>query len=318
MKRYRRLLALVALSLLLHVLVIGIAARRAMPHAGVILDAPPAPLALRLQKAQEAVPRAERVAAAPVPAPARAPIPGTRPTAPPPAPAPVEARPALPAVLARDAVPMLQEPGANALVQMPGRYRVSIPPSATLTYELARPGEAPAPATLHWTTDGNTYTVEARGVTGNLSAAGRVGDAGVSPDTASDNGAVATTFDVDNIVIDGRTYPNNVGSQDRASLLLQLIGMGLAEPDQMRGVIEIYVAAAREPEIQKFQVLDDEDVATPLGTFPTRHLVQLVRMGEPRLEIWLAPRRGWLPVLLRVTGADGTVSTQVLTRAGDK
>lgn len=317
----RRLIALGALSLLLHLLVIDIVARRTDWLTSGPSAAPPAPLALRLQPMEKAAPDTPPVAAPDIIAPV--------PTAPPrvsprQAAAPAEptdaplSRPAVTAPASRAADPIVTDTAFVMEGQMPGRYRVIMPPSSTLTYSLTRAGQAPGVATLRWTTDGSAYTVEADGVTGKLSAAGGVGDAGVKPDTATEKrahgGDVVTTFGQDDIVIGRRGYPNSVGSQDRASLLLQLTGMGLAEPDQMHGTIAIYVAAARTPEIQRFEIGDDEEVTTPAGAFVTRHLVQVVRTGEPRLEIWLAPAQHWLPVMLRQRDANGAVSTQTINR----
>lgn len=324
MKRYQRLLALVGLSLLLHLLALTWVTHQARPTIGVPVAAPHAPLALRLQPAQRA----------PTPAsePAPAPEPTTASSAPAPAPrqeperitAPAASTPlAVPdapptASAAPPAPPPSGPPGLEAIVQMPGRYRSDLPPSTSITYTVTRAGRAQTEAQLRWDTDGATYTVRSDGVMGKLSAQGGGSDAGVSPRTAEeqrDGGAtVATAFSVDTIVIDGRDYPNNVGSQDRASLLLQLTGMGLTAPNQLRNAIEIYVAGARAPEIMKFQAGDDEELATPLGAIATRHLVQVVRTGEARLEIWLAPARGWVPVQLRLTAQDGAVSTQTVTR----
>jgi len=323
MKRYRRLLALVGLSLLLHVLAITWIVGSPAPTFNTPLEAPPAPLALRLQPLQQrALPPAQEVQAdvAPLPLPPPKPTPAPSPASEP------ESAPLAPSVAASPAasapMPATTPSDAQEPVQMPSRYRARMPPGGTLTYTITRTGQPPVAAHLHWQTLDGAYTLQYDGVMGVLAAQGVTSDAGVAPRTASvqqPGGSVtATTFAIDTITIDGRDYPNSVGSQDRGSLLLQLTGMGLAQPEQLRGVVEVYVATPAGPEIERFQVVGDDTIPTPMGDFATRHLMQLVRVGEPRLEIWLAPGLRWLPVQLRLTAADGAVATQTVTAIADQ
>jgi hypothetical protein len=315
---HRRLLALCAASLLLHVVAIEWIAARSAIRARSPLGAPPAPIALRLAARGVS-------AAAPAPPPRAALAPARMA---PPAPAAASAKPTLPAApaLAQPSAAPDAADGDQELVQMPGRYRVRMPPSARLTYSLTRalPGRPPAPAAdarIDWQADGTRYTLRIDGVPGQLASEGGGGDAGIAPAAASeqqpDGTLVTTRFDeaAGRIVFgDARSYPLHEGSQDRASLLMQLAGIGLADPDQMQGVIEVFVGGAQDVSVVKFQVMGQEDVATALGMLASWHLVQLVRAGETRLELWLAPRHGWLPVQLRASAPDGTVSTQVVTR----
>jgi hypothetical protein len=301
-RRYRRLVVLGVVSLLLHVLAIGFIAR-----APVVARTPSAALAVRLQAAPLPPPAAaasadSAAAAAPLP---RPPV---RPAA--------RAAPAL----ARAATGASAQEGAGStpLVEPPGRYRVQVPASATLDYTLTRPDGTQAQVQIAWQTTGMAYTVAADGVAGPMASTGAIGDTGIEPQESrlrrSDGSAVVATFAADGLAIDARRYEHRTGSQDPASMLLQLTGMGLARPDQLRDAFALHVATADGPVVMQFKVTGDEDLATPLGSFMTRHLVQVVPAGAPRLEIWLAPERNWLPVQLRLYASDGTVSTQAITR----
>ncbi|WP_323141899.1 hypothetical protein [Massilia phyllosphaerae] len=269
---------------------------------------------------------------APETAPAPAPAPQPHP-APLVAPAPAvaaatpaaSAAPSLPAAAAAPAGQPVPDSPADAapLVQMPSRYRVRLPEPVLLTYTQTRqaPGAAPqtlAPAHIDWRSDGERYQLQVDGVLGRLSSQGGSGDAGVMPRSASEeNGGSPSVTEFDNGEVrfraSGRSVPDSIGIQDRASLLMQLAGIGLGEPDQLRGTIEVVVAGPLEATIERFQAAGVETLATALGPIEAWHLAQPALPGRPRLEVWLAPARGWLPVQLRLTGADGIVSTQTVS-----
>ncbi len=53
-------------------------------------------------------------------------------------------------------------------------------------------------------------------------------------------------------------------------------------------------------------MIGEEDLDLPLGSVRTLHLVRAPqREFEPRLDLWLAPGRAYVPVRLRLTGPDG-------------
>ena len=319
--RHRRLAAWVGLSLLLHLL------------AFVLIDAmtaprPPAigtPLALRLVRAGAAAQPAvaqQRAQPRPQAAPQAAPERSTGPAAAPP-PAPPEAATDAPAPAAQ--APAAATPG-SAPLQMPGRYRVRLPPSSHLRYAVthAAPGQpvvAGEAAQLIWEERDGAYRLRVEGVLGLLESEGGEDDAGIAPQQASEAGAAGgtqvTRFNREARRIEhgalAASAPLHLGSQDRASVLMQLAGMGVADPEQMQDTIDILVAGSGGARIARWQVVGSEQLNTPAGALTTVRLAQLTQAGEARVELWLAPERHWLPVQLRVTRPDGTVANQVVT-----
>ncbi|WP_332877029.1 DUF3108 domain-containing protein [Massilia sp. S19_KUP03_FR1] len=317
MKHYQRLLVLGVLSALLHVLAI----KTIGPTALAPREAPAAPIVVRLQ-------------APPTPVPS-VPVPSVPPPSVPPAPAPAQLAPLAAAVAvpapsapaapetAPDTAPAAALPKVEMMsANMQNRYRVRTPPSSTLDYVVTRHDGAQAPAQITWTTDGKTYTVAVDGVTGPLRSTGTIGDNGIAPAEGSmglaNGGTLTASFGPNSITVGALSYANGVGIQDPASLLLQLVGMGLAQPDQIVDEVAIEVASAEGLVEMRFAVTVDEDLPTPLGVIGTRHLRQLAGNGQPVLEVWLAPALRWLPVQLRLTAADGTVTTQTITRMDDR
>jgi hypothetical protein len=321
--RHGRLALLCVCSAALHLALLEWAAR----HNAAAVAAPPSDatlLSVRLRPPGVVTPPAA--------------VPGavTRPPRPAPAPSPPTPRlrpgaTAAGAPAAADAVRTVApgdaaaaDPGTPSL-QMPGSYNVRMPPSAVLTYAVVRRAgdavlQSNEAARLTWRTDGNRYLLEMDGVLGHLHSAGQRGDSGVLPRTArddTDGAGLVTEFDGrhDRVLFrgTGRDAPGHEGIQDRASLLLQLAGMGLANPDQLQGNVQVVVADTRELRIARFRTLALEDIATGEGTLAAWHVVEQVAPGAARLEVWLAPARDWLPVQLRVVQPDGASVTQTLT-----
>ncbi|MGZ5199601.1 MAG: DUF3108 domain-containing protein [Telluria sp.] len=313
-----RLLVAGAISLLVHVLAGVIVGHVGAPAAQIAPDR----LVLRLDPARRAGPgKAEDVAASA----ARPPEP--TPKAAPALPVPHTARPsqlgARPAPPPDTSIPGLASgpDDSNDAPGMPGRYRVRMPPPASLNYSVttSRPRKTDGSAHIVWQNDGDRYHLSMDGPLGTLASSGHGGDAGIVPVEAREQRAGAeavTRFDesTGHIVFsaNARSYPINVGSQDRASVLMQLAGMGLAEPAQFSNRLEIFVAGADDAAVARYQVVGQESVATGVGLLTAWHLAQLVAPGQRRLELWLAPERDWYPVQLRLTDPDGTVTTQVL------
>jgi hypothetical protein len=326
LSRHRRLGALLILSLLVHVLVIVSVARH-LPAADVSTSVDQ--VTVRLRPPEHSGPALASAATPPPPAaaPAYAPDPG-RP-APRAAPDPHSSSALAAPMPAAGATAATTTPdaAAQAPIQMPGRYRVRMPPPARLTYAVTRtapnlPAAGAGEAHIDWANDGDSYRLAMSGVMGTLGSEGGSSDAGIAPRTASEQRSdgirLQTRFDDQSRRIlfsaGGSSAPASLGAQDRASVLMQLVGMGLAEPDQIKDVIEIVVAGAVDAQIARFQVLGQEQLETGIGPCSAWHLVRLAQPGEPRLELWLAPAYNWYPVQLRVTDPDGTTATQVLAR----
>lgn len=325
LQRNRRLLLVCVLSLLLHALVIAwIDARLTQRPAVIGMPAFTVRLASSERGIVDAPPSA--VEAPATPAPPAAP-------APPVAPAPIAmadggpvAMPsASPPIDAGEAALPTASGGSAAPIQMPGTYRVKPPPSGRIDYTVVTRSSLDAPsqdagsARMVWRSDGTRYAVELDGVLGTISSEGQVDDAGIAPQralTGMGAGALTTVFDRGSGTIgagpQGQPFPLVPGSQDTASFLLQLAGMGVGDAGQIKDVLEFWVGGAGGAGIERYQVMGPERIDTAAGPLETVRLVRLGEPGAPVLELWLAPQHAWLPVQLRVTDALGASRTQTL------
>ena len=213
------------------------------------------------------------------------------------------------------------------------RYKVDLPPPADITLDVARVdadgtrwnGEA----RLSWRRIGAAYRIDveagirvvfARVNLLTLASEGTVGDEGFVPISMTEKrrgrAMTATHFNRKEGVLTFSASQARValvpGTQDKASLPLQLAAIGRGDPRQMSGNIDILVGEDRDANVFSFTVAGQEQIDTRLGRLLTWHLVRPPKPGSyhSRLEVWLAPGYGWLPVQMRNVEASGAVTTQ--------
>jgi hypothetical protein len=213
------------------------------------------------------------------------------------------------------------------------RYKVELPPPADITLDVARidadgtrwNGEA----RLSWRRTGSAYRIDveagihvvfARVNLLTLASEGTVGDEGFVPILMAEKrrgrAMTATHFNRKDGMLTFSASQARValvpGTQDKASLPLQLAAIGRGDPQQMSGNIDILVGEDRGANVFSFTVAGQEQIDTRLGRIRTWHLVRPPKPGSyhSRLEVWLAPAYGWLPVQMRNVEASGAVTTQ--------
>jgi hypothetical protein len=280
---------------------------------------PPPPPTVQLAAADAAPP------ALPVPVPAPEAPAGTAPAA-----APVVA----PVVTMAPAEPA-PAPAAPPPPLAPS-YRVDLPPSSNLAMDVDRvdadgrhwTGEAD----FNWNITPDSYRIKftvgirllfARVNLLELASEGTTGDTGFVPSLMTEKrrgrSLTATHFNRNDGSItfsaSQNKYPLSAGAQDKASVPLQLAAIARADPGQLKGGVDLQVAEDRDATVFHFVLLGQEDIDTRLGRL---HAWRLSRPPKPgsynsRLDIWLAPERGWYPVRIRNTEASGAVTTQTVT-----
>jgi hypothetical protein len=240
------------------------------------------------------------------------------------------AEPAAPAKPAADAHPKLR------------RYKVDLPPSSEITLDVARvdangtrwSGEeslawqlGPA-AAYRIQLEAGISVVFTRVNLLTVTSEGTVGDDGFNPTTMTEKrrgrALTATHFNrADGTVTFSSSqakYPLAAGAQDKASVTLQLVAIARADPKQLSGNIDIFVGEDRDASVFSFTVAGQEQIDTPMGRIATWHLVRPPKPGSynSRLDLWLAPSYGWLPVQIRNLEASGAVTTQTARKIEKK
>ncbi len=216
------------------------------------------------------------------------------------------------------------------------RYRVDLPPPADIALDVVRIDADgtrwEGDALLSWTIAPAGYKVRVEAGIRivfahvnllTLTSEGTVGDEGFVPTLMTERrrgkSLTATHFGRDVGLLTFSASQARYGiapyAQDKASLPLQLAAIARADPQQLAGTTDIQVAEDRGAVIYSFELAGQEEIETKLGRIATWHLVRPPKPGSyhSRLELWLAPGRGWYPVQIRNTEASGAVTTQTVS-----
>ena len=213
--------------------------------------------------------------------------------------------------------------GGEASGTIAGTQAMKIPGSVTLDFEATgQSGASPQRGVfgeLVWLQDGSRYdgrlTLKAVFFTLlNWHSTGRIGPSGLEPERYSESrkSEVASHFvrDQGQIVFSNNAPPVPLlaGAQDRMSVMMQLGGLLAASPGRYPAGtrISVQTVGPRDADVWVFVVGDEENVSLPAGEYVTRKLTRTPRREfDRKLELWLAPAYGYLPVRIRQTEPNG-------------
>lgn len=160
----------------------------------------------------------------------------------------------------------------------------------------------------------------------NSTSAGLLSEHGLEPirytEKTRTRALVATNFNRDpehnSISFSATTavLPLEPGAQDRASIVMQLATLFASRDAEMRPGARFHVllAGVRGAETWTLTVAETETIATGLGPMEARRIVREPRPDsrDSRVEVWFAPRIGFLPARIRYTEANGNVTEMTL------
>ena len=266
------------------------------------------------------------------------------PVAPPPEPAPTHTEPPQSPPPEPAAPP---EPPASAPEPLPAPDAVASTPTATpnpapaalplpfnaerlsastrLIYSL-QTSKFPFPVQgeLLWLNQGDTYSARlsyrAFGLSREQTSRGHITASGLAPERFSDKyrSELAAHFNyAENKISFSANTPDAVllpGAQDRLSVLLQLGALLVSAPERYPpgSTLSVPTAGPREADIWLFTLAAIEPLDLAGRALPAVKLErQLRRPYDQKVEVWLAPELGYLPVRIRITEANGDHVDQV-------
>lgn len=278
--------------------------------------APSTPPAAAPKKARAVMPLALHVAQLPASAPELAP---SEPSALIPA-ALVETPPAVAAE-----GPTLRQPERPVPV-----YKTRIPPMTTIEYEIRRGGLSGTGA-LSWRPTGGHYEMRLEASIAGFTlltqiSQGGFDTAGLAPlrftDQRARKAARAANFqrDAGKVTFSGPPdeYALAAGSQDRLSWMIQLPAVLAGEPKRAAagGEVVLYIAGARgDMDLWDLHSGGLETIDTPTGALQTVKFTRTPRTArDTQAEVWLDPKRHYLPVRARLVQGDSDTALDLMLR----
>lgn len=240
-----------------------------------------------------------------------------------------------PKLATADAAPAAADPGPAPVVHTIRRYKVEVPPPAELSYDVARTDadgtQWSGEALLSWKPQQQDYQLRVeigirivftRVNLLVLTSEGYLGNTGLAPVKMTEKrrgrSLTATHFDWPGNKVTFSASQNHYallpGAQDKATVPLQLAAIARGDRSQLSGDIDIFVGEDRWGSVYTFHVVGPEEIDTPIGRLQTVRVARPPKEGsyKTRLDIWLAPAHGWLPVQIRSSEANGAVTTQTV------
>ena len=236
--------------------------------------------------------------------------------------------PALPAGAAPHAAPDAQP------LRQPERpvpvYKTRIPPVTTIEYEIRRGGLS-GTGELSWRPVNGHYEARLEASIAGFTLLTQISQggfdaAGLAPTRFTDQrarkAARAANFqrEAGKITFSGPRdeYALAAGSQDRLSWMIQLPAVLAGEPKRAAagGDVVLYIAGARgDVDIWDLHSSGAETIATPSGELQTVKFTRTPRTARDTLaEVWLDPKRHYLPVRARLTQGESDGALDLVLR----
>ena len=227
--------------------------------------------------------------------------------------------------------PAAAEPPMDAATQaanddaanMPGSVPIRIPGSVRLSFAVSgQQGASPMQGVfgdLVWLQDGQKYDANLAltflfKTLRSQHSTGVIGPTGIEPDRFTDKRRteVASHFVRDKATVvfsnNKPSVPLMAGAQDRLSVMMQLSALFAGDPARYPAgaVIAVQTIGPSDGEIWTFGVGEDEKLSLPAGEFTARRFTRNPRAPfDDKVELWISPELGYLPVRLKLTQPNG-------------